>query len=784
MTGFRRLVHEVHRRSLWQVLGVYLAASWVALQVVETLTDGMGLPDWVMPFALVLLVIGLPIVLATAFIQEGVGAGRPADEGVAEARDAVGEPADAADEAPHSPAGTLTGVTGGAERASHHRVFTWRNALLGGGAAFALLGLAAAGYMTMRALGIGPAGTLQAKGMLEERTRVVLTDFEAADPELAAAATEALRVDLSQSPALHLLEERRVAEALERMGRDPGEPLRLDVARELAEREGVAAILAGEANRAGAGYVFAVRIVSAEDGAVLTSQRVTAEDETEVVAAIDALSKKLRERVGESLRSIRADPPLERVTTSNLEALRLYSRAKDAPGGQRVSLLEQAIALDSGFAMAWRNLGIIWRNRQAQRSRAVEGFTRAFEHRDRLTERERRLTAADYYLNVTFEPAKAIPEYEALISRDSLDLAATVNLGVVYGQLRESERGAEQAERAIAIDPDRTVGYWNAITSWVNAGRLEDARRVLAVAEERFPEWARYASIMVLQAEGNLEEVERRYREFAAEPDLPPPGRAGITADLASVLGARGRLAEARERLRVAAAAWEEVGPQAGAEYLEEAIAAAWLEIAVAERPEEGVRRLDSALTRFPLEEIPPLDRPYGALAEAYARAGRAALAGALLDELAAELPASVLGGMESDLARARAEVALAEGRVEEAIAGFRRADAGSCTICALPGLALAYERAGAADSAIAVHRRYVETPFSDRFYPYTYALGPLLGPTHERLGQLYEEAGELESAATHYARFVELWADADEELQPRVEAAQARLEEIVAERG
>ena len=110
----------------------------------------------------------------------------------------------------------------------------------------------------------------------------------------------------------------------------------------------------------------------------------------------------------------------------------------------------------------------------------------------------------------------------------------------------------------------------------------------------------------------------------------------------------------------------------------------------------------------------------------------------------------------------------------------FRTTDEGACRLCSLIGLAQAYEGIGAADSAIAVYERYVDRPSWDRLaFDATY-----LGPTYERLGQLYDEQGDLESAAKYHALFVELWAEADPELQPRVQAAQARLEEIVAERG
>jgi hypothetical protein len=180
----KKLIYEIHRRSLWQVLGIYLAASWVALEVTAQLAGTLALPQWVEPFALVLLVIGFPIVMATAFVQEKESAGAPDDEPAAAAT-TVPEAVDS----PPPPAA----------EASPQRLLTWRNALVGIGLAFLLLSVVTTGFMFMRNRGIGPVGSLVAKGMLEEQAPIVLAQFEASDPSIGSAATEALRIDLSQS---------------------------------------------------------------------------------------------------------------------------------------------------------------------------------------------------------------------------------------------------------------------------------------------------------------------------------------------------------------------------------------------------------------------------------------------------------------------------------------------------------------------------------------------------------------------------------------------------------
>jgi len=235
----KNLISELHGRSLWQVLGMYVGASWMVLQVVDVIGNNFGLPDWVAPAALMLLLAGLPIVLATAFVQKGLRSRQPESTGA-------------------------------------HRLFTWRKAL------------------AMRVAGIGPVGTLVARGQLAESALVVLANFEAEDPDLSSAATEALRVDLSQSGIIRLADPALIEEALERMGLDPSEPLTAELASELAVREGAGAVVSGAVNRAGSGYVFTAQVVSASDGAVLTSQRESAATDADIIPAIDQLSKKLR----------------------------------------------------------------------------------------------------------------------------------------------------------------------------------------------------------------------------------------------------------------------------------------------------------------------------------------------------------------------------------------------------------------------------------------------------------------------------------------------------------
>src|SRR5207245_7517475 len=196
------------------------------------------------------------------------------------------------------------------------------------------------------------------------------------------------------------------------------------LARELAQREGAKAVVHGEIDPVGRSYVLSADLLSASDGTVLVTLRENAKDDGAIIEAVDRLSGRLRERIGESLKTIRASEPLEHVTTGSLEALRKYSqaiKANDAAETDRaVALLGEAIALDTTFAMAYRKLAVGLSNSFAAPSRIAEAATRAFRHRDRLTPPERYLAEAHYYNVADVYRAQRQGDWRAMtsISRD------------------------------------------------------------------------------------------------------------------------------------------------------------------------------------------------------------------------------------------------------------------------------------------------------------------------------------------------------------------------------
>jgi tetratricopeptide (TPR) repeat protein len=763
-------------RTLVQVLGIYAAGSWLVLQVVDVLVDNMGLPDWVFPFAIVLLLIGLPIILTTAVVQKRLSGGSaPGSPAPATAAEDAGEPA----------AGVTSAGPAPVASSEIRKLFTWRNALLGGGLAFVMLAVVTGGFMYMRNSGVGPVGSLVAKGVLEERAPLILTEFESREPGLAATATEALRIDLSQSDVVKVVEPAVIGRVLERMEIELEGPLDEEVAREIAIREGWPAVIVGEINEAGGQYVLSARLVDAQDGSELLALRETASDESEIVPAVDELSARFRERVGESYGSLRASVPLEQVTTGSLDALRLYSQAleaDDAGDDQRaIALLEEAVERDTAFAMAWRKLGVLLSNRNVEGSRALEAEKRAFAHRDRLTTRERYLTEGTYYNDVEKDRGRAMTAYENLLDLNPEDAWALNNLGVLAGAQGDHARALELYERSFDADPSNVIALGNQSVMLKKLGRTQEARAVLEEAlriTPRAPDMlVRLADLEI--GEGNFDGAAALYDSVAVLGS--GSGYWNWVAAEGEVLisAAQGRIAEAEtERARASRFLVEQ---DWGGTYLWRASWSAWTRLLAARDTESAARILDEALDRYPPETIPDGEAPLLNLAMVSAALGRTEEAEAYLNRYRTAESSFAGNGWEVTLETvARAQLAEQAGDAAAALELYDSLERSNCPECGPFYKGFLLEAEGDRTGAIAAWEKYVSKGWHIR-----HILDPMgLGTVLESLGRMHEAEGDPEQAAIYYAQFVELWADADPELQPRVKAAQTRLEQIVRERG
>lgn len=799
MHGIRQLIREAHRRSLWQVLSVYLVASWVTLQVVEIITESAGLPDWAQPFALILLLIGLPVVLATAVVQESApGQGNPPapmpssepESGASRTSDAQEEggaalakanvdgrrPAPSTDGEADIPAAYGgTGDTPGVR----YRLLTWRNAIAGGVAAFALLGLAVAGYFVMWSTGVGPVGSLAAQGVFAEGDAVVLADFASTsnDETLGKMVTEALRVDLAGSSIMTLVEVGRVEDALRRMGRGLGEPLDPELAREVAIRDGFKATIYGTVGPAGSGYLFVASMEAAESGQVLATFRESARNPGEVIDAIDKLSQDIREKAGESLRAIKAEAALENVTTSSLEALRKYAesqRLSDREEYDRaIAALQEAIELDPGFAMAYRKLAVALSNSGGPLAEQMEAATRAYELRDRLTERERYLAAGFYYRLVPRDTEAEIRAYESVLARYPDDQAALNNIALALVDRTRIDEAIEYLERAVNGPGASAPAFTNYPVYLAMAGRHDDAERAMETLKTRYPArdvWATWIGFGVAAFKPDPDGAIQAGRALLALPEAQEGWKGAGYAALMVGEVQRGRLEEAR---RLAERGFQDMmGMGRWRRAAQFVMDVSWMESILGR---DGVPR-DGAGVRADLDGIlakmPPEARLYDAAVISMARIGDGEGVHDYLQRWRdAELPSS------------RSPVFDEVGRYAEAM--LRRESDPAGALEALDDLALEMDCSGCFNwerGSLAQQLERFEKARDHFSMPSgrgaeEFLAAPLIRVVgQERLGQVLEALGEEEKAARHYARFADLWAEADPEFQPRVEAARERI--------
>jgi tetratricopeptide (TPR) repeat protein/TolB-like protein len=737
-----------------RVVVLFAAASAAVLGVVYLLVRQLGLPDWVFYGAVGLLLVGLPIVLVTGHLER---------------RRALARASGRVATTPN------VGVRGW---------FTWRKAIRGGVLAFALLGVAAVVYTAMRIMGIGPVGTLVASGRLSEKDRLVVADFEnrSADSGLAGSVTEAFRIDLGQSPVVRILSTAQISDALTRMQRDPATPITSALAREIAAREGAKAVVAGEISALGKGYVLSARILSAADGSELVALRETAADDGGIVAALDKLSGRVRERIGESLKTIRGGQPLDEVTTGSLEALRLYSEAArlsdDGFHERAIPMLEQAIALDSGFAMAWRKLAVALANARASQERIVAATTRAYQHRDRLPEIERQLTTAYYFSSVDVDPAKEEAAYRRVLAISPDNPVAVNNLALMLlqtgGRPSEAESLVAPSVRASQNPGNR---YLQLLSAQVGQGHDDDARRTLdqMARQPGAPPSYRWGRAVALHAMGDYDAAEHAWLDLGLS--TRDPSFQGLMHEgLADLAQTRGKLAEAERQTRLAIGVSERRGLPGSA--LAAAADLALEHIRFRGDSAGALRIVETALRQYPLDSLPALDRPGGKLALAYAAAGDPAKARRLLTTYEAQVPVGIRRG-RWEWYRARGWVALAEGRAPDAVTAFVQGrNAQSCPDCGAWDEGVAFERAGLPDSALAAYQRAAGRGTVWKSVADAWGLAPSL----KRLGELYEERGDRQRALEFYGRFAELWKDADPTLQPAVREVRGRMAQLAGE--
>jgi eukaryotic-like serine/threonine-protein kinase len=345
------------------------------------------------------------------------------------------------------------------------------------------LWLAAALIVAGAAVG-GSWHLLRPGSQITPEDTIVLADFanSTGDAIFDDTLKTALSVSLRQSPFLNVLSDSQAAKTLQQMTRPADTKLSPEVARELCQRAGSKAYLAGSIGSLGNKYVLGLKAVNCQSGDTLAEEQVTESSKENVLDALGEAASKLRGELGESLATVQKfDVPLAQATTPSLEALKAYSLARKAfnEKGTAAALPydQRAIELDPNFATGYWAVSNDYYS-LGELGRANEYSNKAFQLREHASERERLAIIADYYSNVTGELDKEVQTYQDEIESYPRESRAYANLAIVYAEQGQYKIAAEVTRQAVRLAPDRVYLYENLASFAIALQRFDELRQI------------------------------------------------------------------------------------------------------------------------------------------------------------------------------------------------------------------------------------------------------------------------------------------------------------------
>lgn len=320
---------------------------------------------------------------------------------------------------------------------------------------------------------------------LTDKDKILLADFvnSTGDPVFDGTLKQALAVQLGQSPYLDIFSEDRVRETLTFMEKTPDTRITRDVAREICERQGIKAMLLGTISSLGSHYAISLEAVNARTGDSIASEQVEAEGKEHILKALGQAATRLREKLGESLNTVaKFDAPIEQATTSSLEALQAYSRGfeQHSSGNYNAAIpfYKDALTRDPYFAIAYARLGTCY-NLGKQNELSREAFEKAYDLRERASEREKLFVSANYYGGVTGEWDKQIEQLEIWKRTYPRDPEPLILLANKYTLVGPFEKAVENAQGAITLNPADARPYANLAVAFMGLNRFDEAKEVL-----------------------------------------------------------------------------------------------------------------------------------------------------------------------------------------------------------------------------------------------------------------------------------------------------------------
>ncbi len=468
---------------------------------------------------------------------------------------------------------------------------------------------------------------------------IVLADFTntTGDAVFDGALRQGLAAQLAQSPFLHILSDRQMQQTMQYMGQPASARVTNELARQICQRTQSAAVLEGSIAQIGNTYNLILNALNCASGETLATATAEAPDKDHVLGALGNAAEDLRRKLGESLASIQKfNTPIEEATTSSLEALKAYSLGIQARATQgeepAVPFFKQAVALDPNFAIAFATLGQVESN-LGDRGVGAEYTKKAYGLRDRASEAEKFYIDSHYYDNVTGDTEQSIQVYQLWSQTYPRDSIPFNNLGVAYGQLGQWEKSLPAARQAHQLNPDESIAFVALAGSYMGLGRFDEAKATIdqGLAQKLdVPNFHRFLYDLAF-LQNNPPAMERELSLLASK----GPEATAISYGLAAQTEAYGgRMEKARglfERSRAAFEANHTTEPAAQSLAL-----LAMSEAAVGDAA--GARRDAAAALAINSSVHVKMNVAY-----AFARAGDAARAEALVAEIAKERPSDTL---------------------------------------------------------------------------------------------------------------------------------------------
>jgi eukaryotic-like serine/threonine-protein kinase len=396
-------------------------------------------------------------------------------------------------------------------------------------------------------------------GQLTDKDTIVLADFTntTGDPVFDSTLRQGLAVQLEQSPFLSLVSEQRIQRTLKLMNLSANSPLSADVAREVCQRTGSAAVLEGSIAQIGTQYNLILKAANCSNGESLTSIEAQADDKNHVLNALGKAASGIRDKLGESLSTVQKyNTPLDEVTTSSLEALQAFSLGEKTMEGtgdsaSAIPFLQRAIQLDPNFALAYASLGISYAN-LGETSLAAENIRKAFELRDRISQREQLSIESYYYLDVTGDLEKARKSVEVLAQAYPRDSSPPNELGNIYDAFGRYDKSLTAYQDALRLNPENASYYSNVVGAFRVLNRFGEARAIAAEAKTKNLDSPELRDNLYLLAflQNNAIEMKQQVAWSTEKPGIEDQ-QTGNEADTAGYFG---KIGKAREFSRSAVA--------------------------------------------------------------------------------------------------------------------------------------------------------------------------------------------------------------------------------------